>query len=325
MRGALLSLLRSCANPGFTELCVHAIKALNSAECESVKMHSIVQQQPFVSSVFHPLVVSDEVVPAGAFIIVVRDVIDTIVKEAKGLSYDNVCHSISICTSVLLQCHESTFAALKSCCLESHCQWEDPRSTIAEAWFFAMNSLLLAYKKLSLPDSEQLQQLVGQSIGLCIHLITNTRVERELPKSARTDGFMSLDGPQSLAIIEFFELVMTAKGIGASVFTLIGSMIREEIKLDYSSIDRGSNRTLVGGAIISATLFRGISGGLPPWTIEYVPSIFKSMFEACGGADAFCLALEAGCDVRLSPDTSSTYGVISPGKKLAGYFFYNTV
>lgn len=323
MRGALLALLRSCSNPSFTQLAFYAIKALNCAECEAVISHSLKQAQPFVSSIFHSSVVSDEVVPAGAFLIVIHDAINMTMTRAKELSIDQVAQAISDCSSVLVECLQPVLVALKSCCQATKINWEDPRSSITEAWFLTMKSLLVAYKTLPLQSTEQLQQLVGQSTGLLVHLVMNTRVEKEYVTEDRSDGFMSVDGPQSLALVEFIELALTANGVGTTIFALTGSIFQQEINLDYNSLGTGYDATLVAGGVISATLLRAASGGLPPWAIEYVPDIFKSLFEACGGVDSFYRVLQAGADLRLSQTPNSLYGCVSPGQKLAGYFFDN--
>ncbi len=321
MRGALLALLRSCANPNFTELAVHAMKALNCAECDSVIAHSALKEQHHSSAIFHSLVVSDEVIPAGAFLIAIRDVIDKIITGTEQWNNDQIILVIASCTSALWECHQYIFSALKSCCAKTN--WEDPRPTIAEAWFFSMNSLIIAYKKYILPDSEQFQHLVAQSMALCIHLIMSTRVDKEYPVTDRTDGFMSVDGPQSLALVEFIEQVLTAKGIGAPIFTLTGTIFQDEMKVDQESLGgRQFDTSLIGGALISATIFRGCSGGLPPWAIENIPGLLRSMHEACGGNDdSFCYALQAGGDMRLRVEPGAAFLDIAPGKKPAGWFF----
>ena len=90
------------------------------------------------------------------------------------------------------------------------------------------------------------------------------------------------------------------------------------MKLDQESlVGRQLDTSLIGGALISATLLRGASGGLPPWTIEHIPGILRSMHEACGGMDDFCIALQAGGDLRLK----AAFLDIAPGKKPAGFFF----
>ena len=323
MRGALLALLRSCTNPSFTQLAFYAIKALNCAECEAVVSHSLRQEQPFVSSIFHSLVVSDEVVPAGAFLVVIRDAIEKTMVRAKELNIDQVAQAISDCISVLLECLQPVLVALKSCCHTTKISWEDPRSSITEAWFLTMKSLLVAYKTLPLQNTEELQNLVGQSTSLMVHLVMNTRVEKEYVTEDRSDGFMSVDGPQSLALVEFIELALTANGLGTTIFALTGTIFQQEINLDYDSLDTDCNAVLVAGSVISATLLRAASGGLPPWTIEYVPDVFKSLFEASGGIDSFYNVLQAGADLKLSQTSNSMYGYVSPGHKLAGYFFDN--
>lgn len=116
-----------------------------------------------------------------------------------------------------------------------------------------MKSLLNAYKTLSIPsNSDQMQQLVGESTDALLHLVLNTRVERDYIIDDRKDG--------------------------QAVFNLTGSIFMKQVDLDYNSIVGGhSDISLIDGTIICATLLRAAN----PWTIEFFPNVFKSLFQAC--------------------------------------------
>jgi len=68
---------------------------------------------------------------------------------------------------------------------------------------------------------------------------------------------------------------------------------------------------------MAAALFRMLSGALPPWAIENVPGLFRSMFVACNGdSAAFCKILSLAVDIRLR----GSYGGVNAGEKMAGPF-----
>lgn len=316
-----MALLRSSSYPSFSELALQAISALICAECNAVTSHNVSYPQPVISSIFHTSVISDEVIPSGAFLIVIRDTIDDVMTRASTLSSDQIQKAMSDCISTLFGCLQSVFGALQSCFSSVNISWEDPRSSIAEAWFLTMTCILKAHNKFQIVANEQMRDLLKHSFNLFIHLVMSKTIEKEYITNNDSDGSMSVDGPQSLAILEFLEFALKTKDIGPTIFALIASNFQNDVNLDVESVGSGVNAALVGGALISASLFRAASGGLPPWTIEYVPDIFSSLFEACGGVQAFCRVIQGGTDLRVKQTSNSTFGVVCPGKKVAGYFF----
>ena len=320
MRAALLELFRSCSHPNLSQLALYAIKSLIVEECNCILSHSLYREQNFVNSaIFHPSIISDEMVPAGIFLVAIRDAIIKTIRKANEIGSEEACTIISDCSSLLMECLQPVFRVLKSAYDETKLSWDDPRSSIAEAWFLVMISLIDIHKSFEMKHGDQSTHLLTNSLGLFINLVMSTRVEKEYTENDQSDGLMSVDGPQSLAMVEFLQLVFTVKDISQTMFANITCLFQNDINLDYESI--GSNNTsLIGGGLVCASLFRAASGGLPPWTIEYIPDIFASFFETCGGVSEFCLILQAGVDLRLSQAANVSFGVIRPGKKLAGYF-----
>ena len=180
---------------------------LIQAECESVLSHCVELEESCTSSIYHSAVVSDDVVPAGVFLIILRDAIESTIKIPS--------------------------------------------------------------------NSDQMQQLVGESTAALIHLVLNTRVERDYIIDDRKDGLLSVDGPQCLAFIEYIQVTLSSQ---QAVFNLTGSIFMKQVDLDYNSIVGGhSDVSLIDGTIICATLLRAAN----PWTIEFFPNVFKSLFQAC--------------------------------------------
>ena len=318
--------MRSCANPELPPIAATTIKMLTCAECDSI-LHQIRSSDQSQSPIFNDMCVGDDVVPAGAFIIVISEILTSTSKTFKSgkISIDQVHSVLSECISALIQSKNSVFGVI---CAEysepSHNTYTDPRPSLTEAWFLTINSLMLLFHKtddILLNHKSDVQQLISETLAACVQIILMKRLEKEAPTPGKsvTPLGMSLDGPQSLALVEFIELAL---GTGQDIFTSLANLFRES-KLHYACIgsDVTLSETLVGGAILAATLFRGCSGALPPWAIESVPHVYASLCDACGNVDTFCLVLKAGARLRLQPTPDAVMGCVHPNKKLAGYFF----
>jgi len=78
---------------------------------------------------------------------------------------------------------------------------------------------------------------------------------------------------------------------------------------------------LVGGGIIVAAMYRCVSGAVPPWAVEYVPSVLKSLYSCCGNdPEVFHTILVVGSELQLNGDYNS--GCVR--KTLAGHY-YDTI
>ena len=110
MRGALLALLRSACNPNLNKFGFQVTSALVQTECNLVTSIATSRESMF-SSIFHSSVISEEVVPAGAYLIVIRDTVNNIIQRASELNSDEMGKAIYDCTSALVECLQSVFAA----------------------------------------------------------------------------------------------------------------------------------------------------------------------------------------------------------------------
>merc|ERR1719343_1750593 len=80
------------------------------------------------------------------------------------------------------------------------------------------------------------------------------------------------------------------------------------------------NSDEAGMAIIGAAFFRGSQGGLPPWAVESVPSVYSSLFNAFNkNVDAFGRILEISMTIRLAD--ADRFGSVHGGSLLSGKFF----
>jgi len=320
LRGSILCLLRASANPGLPALSTISIIALNQAECQATSLQCIagpLSQSP----VFNEAIICDDVVAAGAFIVVVRDTLDNIRQELGKffLSEEQVDNAISSCIFALIGSKDSIFSVLSSESPEAqHGCHIDPRPTISEAWFLAMVSLFSIYKEINAPIESKSKELIYETLALCVHLLLHKRLDKEeFIKDQDNVLGMSLDGPQSLAMIDFIHMALAT---GPDAFISICERYKSQAIFDSPNFGQtiNFNPGMIGGGIITAALFRGCSGALPPWVIESLPKLFAALFTCCGDTVTFCSMMATGADLRLK---DADFARVRASKKLAGYYF----
>jgi len=321
LRGSISYLLYVSANPDFSPLTASSITALNRAECEAIAVQCSAGPQSH-SSIFNDSVICDEVVAAGIFIIVIRDALENIHKALRkeNSPKEQVDCNISGCVSTLIGSKDSVFSVLSSDNPEPHHGfYTDPRPTVSEAWFLAMISLLSIYDRAqwSILNNQFAKKLTYETLALCVHLLLLKPLERKESNNNQNDAFgMSLDGPQSLAMIEFIHMALAT---GPDIFNSIAEQYESRLQIDFGNLTQSlqCNPGYMGGSIICAALFRGSSGALPPWVIESVPKLYATLFATCGSGENFCSIIMGGANLKLKHEFASIRG----GRKLAGYFF----
>mmetsp|Transcript_63194 Transcript_63194/g.186778 ORF Transcript_63194/g.186778 Transcript_63194/m.186778 type:complete len:376 (-) Transcript_63194:150-1277(-) len=314
----------TCANPGLNPLLAEAISALNQAECKAIILQCNAGRESS-SSIFHDSIVGEDVLPAGGFVVVVSKVLDSVLAAAKAgrLTEQQLSDESHSCIQALGSSMNSVFSAMATPSPEAVAHI-DPRPTLAEAWYLAMKSLasLFSAAPQAMYNSEATKQLAVESFVLFIRFLLSREIEEGGRKSVHAAG-MSLDGPQTLSMLDFMDLMLS---FGPKILELTPLYLQKDIAVDSPQI-RQVNATplppaLIGGAIIASALFRGSSGVLPPWAVEGYPRLFSSFFVACGKSpDFFCQVLCLACDLHLA--NSQAFGGLHPGQKLAGRYFDN--
>jgi hypothetical protein len=304
-------LICSCADPAFTDFAIEASKALINAECNAIIQYCA-QNSNISSSIFNEFVVGDEVLPAGIFINSVREVL--VKARSANLDQAQSQNTIMSCLNILLNTKDSIFSALGTYSTIELNTWEDPRPTVLEAWLLTLNELMQSSYEAGYHDNHLLKQAVFETISLCTQIIMSKRVEKERLLPGHVES-LSLDGPQTLAMVEFYE--KSVQLFGSQLFSEIATLLSEQMQLE--PLSNGANdSSLIGGGIITASIYRCSSGAVPPWAIEYVPDILKSLFHACGDKDTFLAILFTGAELKVKK--SSQFGVIL-GSKLAGHYY----
>eukprot|EP00536_Pseudo-nitzschia_multiseries_P008936 jgi/Psemu1/257694/estExt_Genewise1Plus.C_2380002 len=315
LRAALFTLFKSTGNPDLPQSIIEILISLITRECESVILQCSAGPTS-TSTVFHEEVVSEETIPPAIFIRVVAETIDKAFSSQIQLSgMRNALHVLYATRHAVL------------CTLVSECSmpvqkgsFEDPRPVIAETWFLCMNRIATAAASLGGMNTQEAvqvevisvtKQLLIETFVAAISLLLYSSLEKTQEKRANNPG-MSLDGPQGLVMMDFF----------VAYFDLGYSMIQAAAKelIVAVPVDVGNDPDAAGMAIIGAALFRGSQGGLPPWAIESIPTVYSSLFKSLhGNVDTFGLMLQISMNVRLLDNQH--FGSVRGGSLLSGRFF----
>ena len=318
-------MLRACTHHGLTPLSTQAITALIRAECDAIATQLNIGPQS-TSSIFHESVVGEDVLPAGAYVRLVGEVLDNVLSEVdrQGNSVEKVRDVSEFCVRALYESRESVLGAMTCPRPESVCHI-DPRPTLAEAWYLSMTSLVLILDGVSqsVYENEMTSALARDSFMVAVHILLIQCAEKEDHRKGGRENIiaqkccMSLDGPQTFAFLEFME----------SLFSLGPRIMELAYHHFWSQVDASSANTsglpcdIMGGAVIAAALFRGGSGILPPWAIETTPGLYSSFFMSCGcDCEKFCLILRLAFELRVGK-IGTSYSHMCSEDKLAGHHF----
>jgi hypothetical protein len=310
LRAAFFTLLRKGASSDLPHVAIEVVEAITRSECEAIHMQC--QAGPTSSSsIFHEGVVSDETIPAGLFVRVIGEIIERVGSKSGNA---DACKS---CLQALHKTRTFVLSTIALPCTDPE-KFSDPRPALAEAFILTMNELVKI--EAANPEStgptvrELLIETCATSVAFLFHpALGKTRDERS------SSPLMSLEGPQTLALLEYLS---SCFGLGLGMLQQVAEELRRRIPIDSEkanvySADLGCQNV----AIIGASLFRAASGGLPPWAVESVPSIYSSLFFALNkDVNAFGQILQLSLEIRLA-QSANGFGSVQPGQLLSGPLF----
>jgi hypothetical protein len=362
LRAALFALLKCCASPDLPNRAIDMIQALVTTECqlihEQLAAAGPMNATSTASVMFHSDVMGCEEntgVPAGLLIKCVNDAMEVSaserpppmtsslnngeVQELQSLRRQPVVVScpLSNCIETLYRCKGSVLSiVLLDFPAPAHDDDVDPRCTLVEAWLIAMVNLVKVYKlrkgRNSNDDARAEEILVDSFVAGVVLLFYPT-----LNKTRCNDPGMSLDGPQGLALLNFFTIFLELGPTTAAALSNGGSMgLLERVALQLATriptvtgIAASGSSTHVGFALIGAAFFRAVQGSMAPWAVEAVPSLYSALFVALGSdSSMFGLVLRDAMEIRLSnvqhhqQQQQFVMGVV-PGQLFSGRFFEN--
>lgn len=306
LRGGALCLLRNCFKRCIPEYCVGVISAIIKAECDSATTQCN-QGPPSGSNFFNDVIIGEDKLHAGAFITAVGECLSIISSRSNERSVEDCRRCVRILQSsapvvIPLILHPSPEAS-------GHV---DPRPTIAEAWFRAMTSLVEICRNneqiASHLIADNVQDLIGSTLYATIALTFGKDLgSKKAPPSTIQNG-MSLDGPQTLAMMEFAtESIL----LGPSILSAAGESFTNQVQLQ--PIQESPSAEALGAAIVATGLLRAASGALPPWAVELTPTLLRSVNTALGSdTDIFIAVLMIATKLQTAR-----------GDLLAGRYFEN--
>jgi hypothetical protein len=299
-----VTIIKASANPDLDDGALRALVTLTKAECNAIAAQCRAGPSSH-SSIFNDEVISSETLPAGAFLVTISHVLDE--KRELPLRY---LHALAECSGPVLQ------ILIHQCPTPSNPTVVDGRPALCEAWFLVLTSLTDPTKRVEgLNEAISLRnKIIADSCCAAILLILYPSLESD-PTKRSDDLGMSMDGAQSLAVMDFFE---KAFELTPDQLQQIAHELQSRLQVDLQG---EQDITLKGMSIIGAGLFRAASGGLPPWAVECIPSTYAALYHGCGkDTRVFRQVLQASMNVRLAAGSPTTGGV-GPGSLIAGRFF----
>jgi len=312
LRGALMAVVKASACPDLPHRAIEALIALIIAECEAITI--LCKAGPSSqSSIFNETIVSDEGLPAGAFVIVFAKLLDcgNLSESAQHDVYQAITKfSGPVFETLCLECPDFTSPSVI-----------DPRPSLCEAWFLTMSSVAKTMQDNNgtKPLDDLLIKIVVDTCCAGIVLILNPSLEKDTLKREKEKKGMSMDGPQTLAIMSFLEEVFLCE---TRFLQYVAQELQQRLQGILPEQHQQDDNILCGMSILCAGLYRAASGGLPPWTLESTPSVFAALYQGCGNRNqAFRQVLEAATVVRISAEIHNPKGVSNSRLALAGRFF----
>jgi hypothetical protein len=306
LRAALSGFVSASACPDIPSTAADAIILLNKAECQAISsQRALGPTAP--SPIFNESVISESSGPSGLFL---RIIGKTIQKNQDLLSVRN-------CVLVLYELRTIVLDTLLSKCPEpTNTSSLDPRPTLCEAWYLTLVELMESFdaQNAAASNDVSMKSLLSDSCCTALLLLLYPSLRKD-PSGGLKDIGMTLDGPQTRAIMEFLESYFL---LGPDMFRAVALTLSSHLVVENSLV-ASDDPVGQGVAIVGACLFRAASGGLPPWAIEVIPSLYAALYHACGtDAHVFCQMLTTSMQIRLG--TTTGFGDVRPGELLAGRF-----
>lgn len=314
LRAALFEIMKVAANPDLPDRAVEMINAMVYAECEAIS-HQCQAGPNSHSAIFQDDVISPDAVPAGLFI----RVLDETIQSASSTTDYNPAGPIRNSIKSLYASKGPVLAAITLECPDPYSScFVDPRQTLSEAWFLTMTRLTSLPQKAIIETEDAVKSLLLESCVVALSILFYPTMGRT-QQDRKNDPGMSPDGPQTLALTEFLESFF---GLGPAMFQILASELVGRIPVDVETIRKWSTDQQVHGmAIVGAALFRSTQGALPPWAVESIPEVYSALFVALNkDPDRFGLVLRVSMELRLQTSVDRFGGVMS-GQLLSGRFF----
>jgi hypothetical protein len=273
--------------------------------------------------IFREDVISEDVVPAGLFLHVIHHFLE--VNNARPLQ------DMSNCIHILCQCHAQVLEAISCTCPSpiKKGSFYDPRPMLAEAWLLITSQLMNRFTSNSFDSliiersiqqngvqvTQAIQRLAVETCATQVQLFLYPTLGKTQEARSQDPG-PTTDSAHSLVALEQFLLAFL--NLGPPMLQAVSSRINETISIDLSSLQPYTSdpQGVAGIAVIGAALLRTCSGGLPPWAVEFMPSIYSSLFNVSfgGSIENLILSIQMAMHVRWSSSSERNHGELLAGR-----------
>lgn len=324
-------MLRTSIKDRITDYTASIISSLITAECRSAThqcnhgekrpaflfwlslhcQHGLLNlcKGPSSSNIFNDIIMGEEMVAAGIYLILIRDCLDRVKKTNDHSS--SGASDCQQCLAVLKQVSSSVIQLLlhQSPETDSHL---DPRPTIAEAWYLSLNCLVSICRNdehiANLLENDGVENFFGESLSLATTLVFLKDIGTKTDPAPSTQRGMSLDGPHSLAMETFLAESLL---LGPSILSAGGA------SLSATHVTNIIDQNILGPAILAAAFLRSVSGAHSPWIVEDIHEVFQSLYIALGSnVDDFIQILRVSTMLKAS----MSFGGVRMGELLAGRY-----
>eukprot|EP00980_Cylindrotheca_fusiformis_P016698 scaffold5024_cov136-Cylindrotheca_fusiformis.AAC.27 len=316
LRAALFMLIKSVGSPDLPATAIDLVRSGIMVECEAVLFQCNAGAKSS-SLIFRDDIISEDAIPAGVMLQALGEILEKASSSgAQIASMTNVIH-------VLFESRMVVLRAIAAECpnpIEKG-SFSDPRPTVAETWLLTINKiakwLLQSDQTVPTEMTIVLNQLLVETCVSIIGLLLYPSLGKTQDQRANDHG-MSFDGPHTLAMMEFLQLFFSC---GLSMLQIAATELSRSIPVDSASIERFStDPNAAGVAVVGAALFRSVQGGLPPWAVECIPSVYASLFHALNkDPETFGRIFEMSIHIRLLP--GHRFGGVQGNALLGGRFF----
>ncbi len=306
LRAALFCLLKASGTNDLPSGALRPVVTSIHTECNAI-INQCSLGPLSSSNVFREDLICDEVVPAGLFVHVIHHFLKN---NSSGSMRD-----MPNCVTALCQCQRTVLDAVSSTCPNplTNGSFHDPRPMLAEAWFLAILQLMKVL--LTCPEFNQFeaiceedadwsrafQRLASETCSACVQLLLYPTLGKTQEERANDPG-PSTDGPHMLVAMEFLETYFL---LGSSMLRRVAEDLSKKVPVYFASAQPYANDTqAVGIGIIGAAIFRAVQGGLPPWAVECMPSIFSALYNSalCQNSDNFATVICISMQIRWKHD-----------------------
>lgn len=269
------------------------IHALIGRECAISQAACLACAENPCSKLFRDDLISGEGIPAGVFI-------------------QNIFHFLSS-----QHLSSETLHLLEQCMTEVHslillrapksATFCDPRETTAESWFEVANFVAADQTQVGAVKERFLTEVTA----IVFHLLLMSSMAKTQEERSQSP-VMSLDGPQTLAMISFLSTFLSQ---GKCVISPVLKAVTMQIHVrSLNQLDTHQFPFV----LLSALFLRGCSGALPPWAIEAMPELYSLFYNVTGSApELFCFLLRSSMDMIATEQL----GAVAPGYPIAGPLF----